>query len=308
MIHLYTILLSFSFLFSGCLSIPMQTKFASPKEYLYYKGNRYYEIKDFEKAIEYYKKFLDQIPNSNLATAGKLNLGMSYYYLKDYKNAYDTLSEIELKDENIKKHVQQAIHLCQGQLGEVIEKEKIAKAKQKIRKGHIRISVLDAYIDSRDLVILGKTDKPATITINGKPTTPQKNNTFKSEISWKKGKAVSIQAEDQNNNAGELNFFPDREPPEEPEGLQMLNTTTNSIEVRWDENDEKDLLGYKVFYLLKGGKIHEEKEIIEDEKYEVVGLSNFVVGANRTFQFFVRAVDRMHNESDDSDILEVVLP
>ena len=51
-----------------------------------------------------------------------------------------------------------------------------------------------------------------------------------------------------------------------------------------------------------------QRTIIIDTKYDVVGLQGFVDGANRTFQFYLRAVDKMNNESDDSNILEADLP
>jgi len=306
--RLFVLLISISIIFTGCLSIPMQTKFTSPKESLYFHGNRYYEESNFEKAIEYYNKFLEEIPNSELSIPGKLNLGMSYYYTKDYKNAYETLKDIELTDSNLKEYVQKIVSVCEGHVGEILEKESQAQAKESVKKGLIRISIIDAYIDSRDLVILGKTDKPASLKIDGEAVTLKGDNTFKAEISWKKGKSVLLIAEDENNNAGELKFFPDSEPPEEPEGLQVLNTSNNSIEIGWDENSEKDVIGYKIYYRLKGSKLHEVRDIIDDDRYEEVGLSNYVEGANRTFQFYIRAVDKMLNESDDSDILEVDLP
>ena len=75
-----------------------------------------------------------------------------------------------------------------------------------------------------------------------------------------------------------------------------------------DENREEDINGYKLYYRLKGGSLQEVQETITDTRYEIVGLRNLIQGANKTFQFFLRAVDKMQNYSSESDILEVTLP
>jgi len=70
------------------------------------------------------------------------------------------------------------------------------------------------------------------------------------------------------------------------------------------KNDEEDIKGYRLFYRSQGGALKEVQDLIEDTKYDAVGLSSDV---SSTFQFYLRAVDKMNNESLDSDILEADL-
>ena len=94
----------------------------------------------------------------------------------------------------------------------------------------------------------------------------------------------------------------------ELENLRTTNISSDSIAIEWDENSEEDIKGYKFYYRLRGGSLQEIPEILEKNRYDVVGLQSMIDGANRTFQFYVRAIDKMNNESDDSDVLEVDLP
>ena len=296
-------------LICGCTTME-HNALVSPSESLYYKANKFYEDKDFSQAIEYYNKFLEAKPRSKIAVSANLNLGMSYYYSGNYKQAYLTLKEITLEDENIKGYVDNILKMCESAAGDEIAAEKKVKLTASSAKGgQVRIEILDAYIDDfGSLVIKGKTNRIATVIVEGKKTALDGNNMFISSVSWKRGQSIVVAAKDESGISSELDYYPDGESPDEPEGLSVINKDSNSIEIEWDENDEDDIKGYRLFYKLKGGSAKEAPDIIKDTKYEVVGLASFVEGANRTFQFYLRAVDKMDNESDDSDILETDLP
>ena len=299
-------------LVSGCTTMNKR-KIVSPSEHMYYKGNRCYESKNFDKAIELYQKFIEKKPKSELVIPAKLNLGMAHYYKKNFKDAYTILKDIEIEDANIKNFVEKICETCKTQAAdEIAEEEKdkavLAAFKALQKGGVINIEVIDAYLDNfGSVVIKGKTDKESTISVDEKEI-ETKNNEFSATVSWKKGTSISLVATDESGSTGELNYYPDREAPDEPKGLQATNITSNSVEIGWDENAEEDIKGYKVYYKLSGGALQEIPDIIEETRYEVVGLQSLIIGARKTFQFYLRAVDKMNNESDDSDILEVVLP
>jgi hypothetical protein len=295
----------------GCAAMEHNT-LISPSESLYYKANESYEQKAFSEAIELYSKFLEESPRSNLAVPAKLNLGMSYYYTKDYKQAYLTLKETEVKDANIKEYVDGILKICQAEAGDAIEAEKkteLSETTGTTIDGQIQILVSNAYIDDfGTLVLEGMTNKAATVTIDGEQAPLDGRNIFKASVSWRKGRSITIIAKDASGGSNELDYFPDGESPEEPEGLSVISASSNSIEIEWEESNEDDIKGYRLFYRLKGGSTKEVPNLIEDTEYEVVGLEGYVDGSNRTFQFYLRAVDQMNNESDDSDILEADLP
>ena len=306
-----TFFLLFSLLICGCTTME-HNAFVSPSEALYYKANQSYENKEFSTAIELYNEFLEAKTRSDLTVPAKLNLGMSHYYIGNYKQAYLTLKEIDIADENIKEYVGGILKTCQAKAGDEIEAQKkteLAVATDKTRANQVKIEITDAYVDDFGSVVLeGKTNRIATVTVDGEKVTLDGNNAFSASVAWRKGRPITIAAKDESGGSSERDYFPDGESPEEPEGLSVINTSSNSIEIEWDENNENDIKGYRFFYRLKGGSLKEVPDLIEDTKYEVVGLEGYVEGANRTFEFYLKAVDKMNNESDDSDVLEADLP
>jgi hypothetical protein len=160
-----------------------------------------------------------------------------------------------------------------------------------------------------NLLLEGLVNRPAMIYVDGNKAADAHNNRFTLEVQWDVGEPILIMAEDRQGNTKEIEFWPDREPPEKPENLRVIHVTPNSVEFEWNENDEPDIAGYKVYYGLKGSGAREVPGIVSDNKHEIVGLKNFIRGANRTFQFSLRAVDAMGNESQAiSDVLEVTVP
>ncbi len=295
---------------SGCTTMD-HSQIVSPSESLYYQANRSYEVKDFDSAIDLYKKFLDQKPRSDLATPAKLNMGMSYYYSGDYEQAYATLKDIILEDPNIKEYVAGVLKICEAEAGEAIKakEQTLLAAASDTTAGQIQVEVLDAYLDNFGSVVLrGKTNRVLTVFVGDKKAALDGNNVFTASVSWKKGRSITITAQDDAGGSKAIDFFPDSESPEEPRGLRQVSVSTNSAEVEWDRNSEEDVKGYRLFYRLKGASTREVPEIITRTSHEVVGLQTYVDGLNKTFQFYLRAVDKMNNESSDSDILEVTLP
>lgn len=292
------------FFLTGCTSSTYQ-KLVSPSESLYFEGNKAFEQKDFSKAIEKYELFLENYPRSPLATPAKLNLGMSYYYEEEKEKAYTILSVLKIQDKKIQIFIKNILQELEIQLAKDTKKEA-----NTIVNGGIHIQVTRAQVDDfGSLIITGKIDKPAaSVFINDNKIRVTANQEFSATIYWKRGKQIVITAQDDIGNSGELVFYPDSEPPQEPTGLQAGNLTDNSAELDWNDNDEEDIKGYKIFYNLKGGSRQEVAEIIKKSEYEIVGLNNLIAGTNRTFQFYIKAVDRMENYSSSSLIIEATLP
>jgi tetratricopeptide (TPR) repeat protein len=245
----------------------------SPSESLYYKGNQFYEDKDYAAAIAQYKAFLEAKPTSELATPATLNLGMAHYYSEEYKPAYDVLKGLTIKDENIKKYVLGIVEICKANAKEEIEAEEQAQlaaaSPDTTASGEIEITVLDAYVDNFGAVVLkGTANQKSTIIIdNKKIDTGDDNNTFHATASWKKGNPIVISAKGTGGNSGELNYFPDGETPLKPTGLRTLNITSNSIEIEWNKNEEEDVKGYRLFYREQGDALKEVPELIKKTKH-----------------------------------------
>ncbi len=292
---------------SGCTTMG-KNALVSPTESIYFDAEERFENGAYYSAIRLYEQFIEAKPRSELAMSAKLNLGMAHYYNEDYKKAYDSLKDLSVKDENIKKYVAGIVEICKTNAKDEIEaedKEKVIAAEKAAEAGEIVITILDAYVDNFGSVILtGTVDQKSTVIIDNKKINPDANNVFKATVRWKKGNPIIIAAQGVDGGIGELNYFPDGEAPDKPEGLRTINITSNSMEIEWDENSEEDVKGYRLFYQRAGGSLREVPNLITDTRHEVVGLAG---GSSSTVKFYLRAVDKMNNESQDSDILEADL-
>jgi len=304
---MHILLLLLVFTLSGCTTMG-RNALISPTESLYFDATEWFEYGAYYSAIDLYEQFLEAAPKSQLAPAAKLNLGMAHYHNEDYKKTYDVFSDLTVKDENIKKYVAEILEICKTEAKDEIKAEeeaKIAEAAKAAEAGEIIITILDAYVDNFGSVVLkGTVDKASTITIDKKKIEPDDSNVFNATASWKKGEPILISAQGVDGGIGELDYFPDGEAPDKPERLRTINITSNSIEIEWDENEEDDIKGYRLFYQNQGGALKEVPNLIEDTQYDAVGLGS---GDSSTFEFYLRAVDKMGNESPDSDILEADL-
>ena len=292
-------LLILSLLLTGCAGL---SKIAAPSEALYRRADRHFEKGEYSQAIEIYNQFLKNNPGSSLSIPAKLNLGMAYYYNGDFKSAHKTLKTINMPDENIKSFIAEITKDCENKLQEEAPEEKP-------QTGAINIKLTDVYMDEFGMLsIKGETNTAAVVMINDTEAEQNKKNQFSASITWKRGKPVLINAHDEQGNTGSLEYFPDSESPAEPQGLTVISSTANSAELEWDANSEDDIKGYKLYYRLQGGSLYEIREIIEDTDYEIVGLDNLTEPANRTFEFFLRATDKMNNISGPSDVIQTNLP
>ncbi len=288
--------------FTGCATTQYK-KVVSPSQDLYFDANDVFENEDYVLAIELYEEFLEKAPTSSLAVPAKINLGLAYYNENDCEGTMNTLKGTKIQDTNIKAIIDNILNECNG----VIAKTEPSEAKGEGEE--IAIVVEDAYIDDYGSIVLyGHVDKPATLYIEGAKIPVNEHNIFTATVPWRKGRDLEIIAKDELGNEGAIDFYADSEEPEEPENLRIIRATADSIEFEWDANEEPDLKGYLLFFRRKGGSLQEIQEIITDLRYEIVGLQRFISGSNKTFELYLRAVDKMNNYSEDSDILEITLP
>jgi len=223
---------------SGCTTMGRNV-LISPTESLYFDATERFEHGAYYSAIDLYEQFLEAKPRSELAPSAKLNLGMAHYYNEDHKRAYDVLKDINVKDENIKKYVDEILEICKTEAKDEIKAEeeaKIAEAAKAAEVGEIVITILDAYVDNFGAVVLkGTVDQKSTITIDKRKIESDDSNIFNATASWKKGEPILITALGADGSVGELDYFPDGEEPYKPERLRTINITSNSIEIEWDE-------------------------------------------------------------------------
>lgn len=96
-------------------------------------------------------------------------------------------------------------------------------------------------------------------------------------------------------------------PPAVPQGFSAIIDTSGVVTLRWDANTEKDLAGYKIYKANVQG--HEFAPVMDslwhtNEFHDTVDIRNL----NRKLYYAVRSVDHRYNQSEFSQIIEVVKP
>ncbi|MCP4652289.1 MAG: hypothetical protein GY858_02745 [Candidatus Omnitrophica bacterium] len=293
-------------IFTGCSTINPKM-LVNPYEPLYYRGTDSFDNKDYTTAIEAYSRFLEKCPDSSFTIPAKLNLAMAYYHQEKWQLTQSTLKDVKITDSAISKFVNDTLATCEKKLNPngSTTSEKTETQPQE----EVVITITDAYLDNADMLNLtGTVSREGKIYIGQIAADFQKDNTFTIISRWRKGKPIIISWR-KDGLEQTLDYYPDNEEPQAPDGLFRRNMSDNTVELEWNDNDEGDIKGYKLYYQLSGsGSLQEVRDIIEDTDFEVVGLQNLIDGANKTFRFYLRAVDKMNNYSDPSDTLEVTLP
>jgi len=101
--------------------------------------------------------------------------------------------------------------------------------------------------------------------------------------------------------------FEDNDAPREPQGVELSSVMQNRIDIRWSENNEKDLYGYNVYlYCSKHGwrKMNRDDELIKKTEYSI--SSGILPGNN--YKIKISAYDFLRNESDYSNEIELTTP
>jgi len=95
----------------------------------------------------------------------------------------------------------------------------------------------------------------------------------------------------------------DNEAPSAPENFEVMSVDNSRVELRWVDNRETDLLGYKLYINPnnKGWKLAlKNNEIIKSNEYTITGLNSGV-----KYNFKLTAIDKFRNESPFSNELSI---
>ena len=162
-----------------------------------------------------------------------------------------------------------------------------------------RIKVTDAEIDDLGYVTISGITEENSIVIanNDEEFLVSAEGKFKGEVKLPRNLKIELVAEDRAGNTVKV-VFSDTEDPDSPTGLTLRGTSGNSAAIDWNENSEDDIKGYNVYYSLSGefsDQLH-NRELIEDTRYTMDSLES-----GNTYTIYVRAVDKMGNESDPSE-------
>ncbi|MBU1853139.1 MAG: fibronectin type III domain-containing protein [Candidatus Omnitrophica bacterium] len=160
------------------------------------------------------------------------------------------------------------------------------------------IKVTDAEIDNLGYVtISGLTEKNSIVLANDEELFVSAEGKFEGEVKLSRNLKIELVSEDHAGNIAKM-VFSDREHPDSPTGLYLTATSTNSADIEWNKNSEEDLKGYNVYYSLSGefkDQLH-NRELIRDTRYTIDSLES-----GNTYTIYVRAVDKMGNESNPSE-------
>jgi hypothetical protein len=114
-------------------------------------------------------------------------------------------------------------------------------------------------------------------------------------------KAGVSEAESEPSEAAEITPV-DIFPPAVPVGLNAIAATQN-IELVWDRNTEPDMAGYRLYRAAGDGKLEKIADIAETPSY-----SDRKVESGKHYRYAVSAVDRLGNESKQSEAVEIIAP
>ncbi len=153
--------------------------------------------------------------------------------------------------------------------------------------------------------ILGETEKNARISIEDVTFAVDSEGKFSGKIKLPRNKQFKLIAKDEAGNTAE-EVYADTESPDQPTGLRVRDIYGDTVDIEWDENREADIKGYNIYHSRQGefSDLKKNTEIIEDTTYTLTGL-----GSGNTYTIYIRAIDKMGNESEVSEeTLEVNIP
>ena len=91
-------------------------------------------------------------------------------------------------------------------------------------------------------------------------------------------------------------------PPAVPTGVNAI-VAASHIELVWDRNTEADLALYRLYRAISGGPLEKLADIPDTPSY-----SDMQVESGKQYRYAVSAVDRLGNESKQSDAVEISAP
>ena len=94
----------------------------------------------------------------------------------------------------------------------------------------------------------------------------------------------------------------DKFPPAVPKGLNAIAAAEN-IELVWERNTEADLAGYRLYRAVGDGKLEKIADLQDAPSY-----SDRKLESGKRYRYAVSAVDRLGNESGQSEPVEITAP
>lgn len=161
-----------------------------------------------------------------------------------------------------------------------------------------QIKVTSAELDDFGYAELtGLTKKGAKLTAEGEVLAVDEQGNFSGRIKWPNNKQIKLTAEDQAGNSAE-EIFADSDYPIRPTGLRLVAQRNRNADIEWDANREADLKGYNLYYSSAGDftDAKNNRAVITDIRYTIDNLQ-----PGKTYTVYIRAVDKLGNESEPSD-------
>src|SRR5262249_40891008 len=94
----------------------------------------------------------------------------------------------------------------------------------------------------------------------------------------------------------------DKFAPAVPKGLNAI-IATEGVELVWDRNTESDLAGYRLYRALGDGKFEKIADVSDTPSY-----SDRKLESGKRYRYAVSSVDRLNNESAQSQPVEITAP
>lgn len=176
---------------------------------------------------------------------------------------------------------------------------------QRMQIKSIPLEILDFFKDDFGyLNVKGKTEPNCDVFIAKEKVVSDAAGIFEGKVIFRSGKTILIKAKKSDTEFAMSEIY-DSEEPDAPRGLEIVNRASGSITIRWNENKEKDMLGYNIYFSLdksKWEKVNRDDEIIKRNEYSF-RLNSSISGATKIY-IKITALDKVRNESSASDIIE----
>ncbi len=173
-------------------------------------------------------------------------------------------------------------------------------------KTNPQIKITSAELDDFGYAqIKGVTEPGAQLSVDGQLFAVDEQGSFNGSIKWPNNKQVPLTAIDRAGNITK-EVFSDTDYPARPTGLRVRSQSGINVDLAWNDNLEPDLKGYNVYYSSTGefSDKKNNREIITGAVYSMTELRS-----GRTYTVYLRAVDKMGNESEGSTpAITIVIP
>jgi len=112
----------------------------------------------------------------------------------------------------------------------------------------------------------------------------------------------------ESNDSESINVLPrDIFPPSAPTALTIA-ASPNTISIFFASNPEKDLAGYRIYRTENPNLPKSEWQLLNQQLLTINTFQDTNVESGKTYYYYVKAVDKVGNSSEDSDVVSDTLP